>query len=68
MVKRQKRSELKEILMVLPTIRPVGSELKQVLTTTRARRSTIRKSEQFIVEVSVGNATSLVANLYYIGQ
>ena len=32
------------------------SELKQVLTTTRERRSTIRKSEQFIVEVSYGNA------------
>jgi hypothetical protein len=38
----------------------IGSELKQVLTTTRERRSTMRKSEQLIVEVSLGNAKSLV--------
>jgi len=34
-----------------------------VLTTTRERRSGIRKSEQFIVEVSAGNAASLDTQL-----
>ena len=41
-----------------------GSELKQVLTTTRERRSTIGKSKQFIVKVGLGNANSLTHEPY----
>ncbi len=37
----------------------LGSESNQVLTTTSAERSTLGKSEQFVVQVSEGNASSL---------